>query len=367
MLKNRKNYYDILGVTPDVELSELKTIYRRLVRKYHPDINPNGELQFKDITEAYETLSDEKLRKQYDILNGFFKSSQKQNSTKSDTQSSSESYRKSFKKAEDIRSAQDKVKENADKKDANNENKSEYKSTKNIDKNFSDRINEFIDGFSQQTRKKNTPPKSEKGGDVYVDVTITLRESIRGTHKVVNLVHSKVCEHCKGRKFINNIKCSVCDGIGELTEHHKIDVTIPANVKNGTKLRLAGEGKKGINGGKNGDLYLKITVTPDSLFTIEENNLLCEIPISPFEAVLGGDIVIPSLEGNLTLSLPKNTKSGQVFRISSKGLKKNNLVGDIIVTVRIRIPDEVSAQEIELYKKLRNLSGESLRKKLLND
>ncbi len=126
-------------------------------------------------------------------------------------------------------------------------------------------------------------------------------------------------------------------------------------------------GKKGINGGKNGDLFLKITVEPDSLFKVDGNDLLVEIPISPFEAVLGGDIAVPSLEGSYILTLPENTKSGQVFRISSKGLQKNNLVGDIIVTVRIQIPDKISDEEVELYKKLRNLSGETLRKNLLND
>jgi len=357
MLKNAKNYYDILGVTPDVELPELKAVYRRLVRKYHPDINPDGEVRFKDITEAYETLSNDVLRKKYDTLNGFFKSAGKTNST----QTISETYRKAYKKS--VNSAQGKtVNENNARKTAKTTS-----TEKKEEKPFSERINDFIDGFSQQAKKKKVPPKSEKGADIYVDVSVTFRESIQGTHKIVNVVHTKVCEHCKGRKFINNAKCPVCNGVGELTEHQKIDVTIPAHVKNGAKLRLTGEGKKGINGGKNGDLFLKISVTPDSFFKVDGNDLLVEIPISPFEAVLGGDIAVPSLKGSYTLTLPENTKSGQIFRISSKGLQKNNLVGDIIVTVRIQIPDKICDEEIELYKKLRNLSGESLRKNLLND
>lgn len=351
MLKNAKNYYDILGVTPDVELAELKSVYRRLVRKYHPDINPDGEERFRDITEAYETLSDENLRKKYDTLNGFFKSTYHSKTT----EPASETYRKSYKKAENVKSAQEKF----------NKTKNEKKQVN--EKPFTERINEFIDGFSQSSKKKKVPPKAEKGGDIYVDVTVTLRESISGTHKIVNVVHTKSCEHCKGRKFINNTKCPVCNGAGEISEHQKIDVTIPAHVKNGAKLRLTGEGKKGINGGKNGDLYLKITITPDSLFKVDGNDLLVEIPISPFEAILGGDIAVPSLDGAYTLTIPQYTKSGQVFRISSKGLRKNNLVGDIIVTVRIQIPDKISDEELELYKKLRTLSGESIRKNLLND
>ena len=369
MLKDRKNYYDILGVTPDVEPSELKTVYRRLVRKYHPDVNPDGEIKFKDITEAYETLSDVRLKNQYDILNGFFKSAK----TAQNRDSFEHTYRKSYKKSEE---KNEQKQENSFQKKSEYKNENSEKSETNCsnterknknEKQFSDIINDFIDGFSQPSRKKKVPPKAEKGGDIYVDVSVSLRESIRGTHKVVNVVRTKVCEHCKGRRFINDTKCAVCDGVGELTTHQKIDVTIPPNIHNGAKLRLAGEGKKGINGGKNGDLYLKITVTPDSLFKVEGNDLLCEIPISPFEAVLGGEIIIPTLDDNLTLTLPENTKSGQVFRISSKGLKKNNLVGDIIVTVRIQIPDKISSDELILYKKLRSLSGESLRKNFLNN
>lgn len=351
MLKNAKNYYDILGVTPDVEMPELKSVYRRLVRKYHPDINPAGEERFRDITEAYQTLSNENLRKKYDTLNGFFKSTYHSKTT----ESMGETYRKSFSNTDNVKSAHEKVdRQKTDKK--------------KVDENtFTEKLNKFIDGFSKPAKKKKVPPKAEKGGDIYVDVALTLRESITGTHKIVNVVNTKSCEHCRGRKFINNSKCPVCNGVGEISEHQKIDVTIPANVKNGAKLRLTGEGKKGVNGGKNGDLYLKITITPDSFFKVDGNDLLVEIPISPFEAILGGDITVPSLDGAYTLTIPQYTKSGQVFRISSKGLRHNNLVGDIIVTVKIQIPDKISNEELELYKKLRTLSGESIRKSLLND
>lgn len=348
MIKSSKNYYEILGVTPDVELSQLKAVYRRLVRKYHPDINPDGELIFKDITEAYEVLSDEKQRKQYDMINGFFKSSKAAENPQS-------TYRKSFKKS---------AASNSDlKNDYKTENEIKYKKTQRDEKVFTDIINDIIDGFSQSTRRKKSanPPKAQKGADIYADVVVTLRESVSGTHKIVNVVHTEVCEQCAGRKFINGSKCPKCGGKGEITRHQKINVTIPAHVKDGSKLRLSGEGKKGVNGGKNGDLYLKVQIAPDSLFKIDGNDLLCEIEISPYEAVLGGDINVPSLDGSVALKLPPCTRSGQTFRISSKGLKKNNLVGDIIVTVKIQIPDKISDEEIKLYKKLHELAGENLR------
>ena len=181
MIKSSKNYYEILGVTPDVELSQLKAVYRRLVRKYHPDINPDGELIFKDITEAYEVLSDEKQRKQYDMINGFFKSSKA-------AENPQNTYRKSFKKS---------TCSNSDLKNGyKKEPEIKYKKTQRVEKVFTDIINDIIDGFSQSTRKKKAPnpPKSQKGTDIYADVTVTLKESVSGTHKIVNVVHTEVCE-----------------------------------------------------------------------------------------------------------------------------------------------------------------------------
>lgn len=364
MLKSSKNYYEILGVTPDVESGELKSIYRRLVRKFHPDVNPDGEMKFKDIMEAYETLCDEAKRKQYDTLNGFFKSSGSSEKFKS------EPYRKSYRNPS---ASSDTIKsdsfEKSESKNAQDFNSKTQK--KSEDKPFCDLINDIIDGFSQKPKKKKafSEKKSvpKKGADIYTDVSITLKESITGTQKTVNVINTEVCPYCSGRKFINGSKCQHCDGKGEITNHQKINVTIPQNVKSGTKLRLSGEGKKGENGGKNGDLYLKITVTPDSAFKIDGNNLICEVLISPFEAVLGGDIKVPSLSGYVQLTLPPMTKSGQIFRISSQGVKKNNFVGDIIVTVKIQIPDSLTDEEINLYTKLKELSGECKREKSAND
>ncbi len=365
MLKSDKNYYEILGVTPDVESGELKSVYRRLVRKFHPDVNPDGEMKFKDIMEAYETLCDEAKRRQYDTINGFFKSSGCSEKYKS------EPYRKSYRNSS---ASSDTIKHDTFEK-SHIKSKPDYtgkEQKKSEDKNICDLINDIIDGFSQKPKKKKNVSEAKthvpkKGADIYTDVSVTLKEAINGTHKTVNVINTEVCPYCKGRKFINDSKCKHCDGKGEITSHQKINVTIPKNVKNGTKLRLSGEGKKGENGGKNGDLYLKITVMPDSAFKIDGNNLLCEVLISPFEAVLGGDIKVPSLSGYVRLSLPPLTKSGQVFRISSQGVKKNNFVGDIIVTVKIQIPDKLSDEEIDLYAKLKKLSCENLRENSAND
>ncbi len=362
MAKSAKNYYEILGVTPDVETVELKKVYRRLVRKFHPDINPNGELRFKDIMEAYETLSDDKLRSRYDTINGFFKKAKPTENTEYVVRKNAQK-NDEFERSKTASAKQDSVKTEEKKEKEPVKEKPKATQTRSDDAIWVEIINDLIDGFSQISKRKPTnAPKPIKGDDIYTDVVISLRESISGVHKVINVVHTESCPRCRGHKFMNDTNCSNCGGKGEVTTHQKIDVKIPENIKDGAKLRLAGEGKKGLYGGKNGDLFLKISVTPDSTFKVDGADLLCEVPISPFEAVLGGDIKIPAINGEVTLNVPKNTKSGQVFRISSKGLKKNGLVGDIIVTVKIQIPDKISDEEIILYEKLRDCSGSSLRK-----
>ena len=172
-----------------------------------------------------------------------------------------------------------------------------------------------------------------------------------------------MCPRCRGRKFINGTKCAECDGTGEISEHKKITVKIPPNIKNGAKLRVANEGNPGLYGGKNGDLYLKISVIQDSLWKYEGADILCNVPITPFEAVLGAAVEIPAFDGNLKFKVPPGTHSGQKFRLAGQGLDKNGKKGDIIVTVTIEIPDSLSNDEIKLYEKLKKACSADIREK----
>ena len=328
------NYYDILGVTPDSDLSEIKSAYRKLARQFHPDVNPNGTRKFKDISRAYDTLSDPDKRKQYDILNGFFKSAESKSSEAEDNVSKNEE-----KPKEEFSRAKPKRKQ----------------------KNFSDVFNSFFD--AQKTEEKHPVD----GEDINADVSISILEAFRGASKTVNVMHSELCPRCKGRKFINGAKCNVCGGTGEYVQHKRINVTIPKNVKQGSKLRIKGEGAPGMYGGKSGDLYLHINIEENPNIKYDGLNILYNLPITPYEAVLGGDIYIPSPDGTVKLKLPERTVSGQKFRISGQGLNKNGKTGDIIITVSIEIPKTLSDDEVKLYEKLRKLSANNIRENLLND
>lgn len=340
-----KNYYSILGVTPDSTDAEIKSAYRSLARKFHPDVNPDGASRFKDISEAYETLSDAKKRSQYDTINGFFKTATKEKQQTSSKQAQSE-YKKQTQSSTTSKKSE---------KHTNPNKKHE---------DFSKKFNGIFENFS---KPKSEKPQQKRGADICEDISITIKEAIEGAERTVNVVHTTECPHCKGRKFINGAMCSVCNGTGEKSEYRKISVKIPKNIKNGTKLKVPNEGNAGVNGGKNGDLFLKIKIEQNSNISFDGNNIIYNVPISPFEAVLGGNISIPAFDGNLNLKIPAKTHSGQKFRLAGQGLNQNGKIGDMIVNVHIEIPCSLSDDEIRLYEKLKKLSTKNIRENLLNE
>ena len=340
-----KNYYEILGVTPDSSNAEIKSAYRALARKYHPDVNPATADLFKDITEAYTTLINPEKRRQYNILNGFFETAK----TKTSSQKAEQEYKE---KTTTEPNKEKNIKSQFEKKE------------KHSEKVFADTINDIFKEFTKKEQKK---PEPQDGADITADVTINIAEALKGTERTVNVLHTKLCPKCQGRKFINGAKCALCNGKGEVSEHRKIKVKIPAKIKNGAKLRVKGEGNSGKYGGKCGDLYLNINIQGNSRIKYDGLNVYYEVPIEPFEAVLGGEIVINTLEGKIKLKLPANTASGQKFRLSGQGVKQKNKSGDIIVTVHIEIPQSLSDDEIKLYEKLKKASSHRVSENLLND
>ena len=346
----KKNYYNILGISADASFDDIKKAYRRLVHSCHPDIagnTPEAIEKFKEITEAYETLSSPQKRERYDSVMKLYEYGEKSSSEDSIKQTKTE--------------PQKDKKTNTDKKKKENtfsRMKSQAKDT-HLKKIFSDFINNLLKK-NVKKQKKYTPPKID-GKDITTEVTLSITEAINGIERVVNILHLEPCDKCKGRKFINGSKCSECGGAGEKSKYKKLTVKIPPQVKNGSKIRVVGEGNKGENGGKRGDLYLHIKIENNTNVQYEGLDVLRTISIEPYEAVLGGNITIKTHMGNIQMKLMPNTYSGQKYRLSEQGYSKDGKKGDLIITVKIDIPKDLSKAELELYEQLKKLSKHKLR------
>lgn len=356
MAFNNKNYYEILEISVNATTVEIKTAYRKLARKFHPDINKTSEAvnKFKEITTAYETLSNPTEREKYNILNGIFYDENK--NTKTSPNQAQEEYKKSSEKNKNYSREKEQKPTNKDSK--NKIKKNDF----NIIKFF-----KYINLKLKKQKKEKELKKPQKGQNITTEVTISPEEVITGSKRIINILTTQTCPKCFGHKFINGGKCSECNGSGEISKRKKITVTIPKGIRDNAKLRLKNEGGHGKNGGANGDLYIKVKIETPTKIHFDKQNIYYNVPITPYEAALGEEIKIPTFDGTIKLKLPKNTCSGQKFRIAGQGIKKNGKVGDLIITVSIEFSQDLSDDEIKLYEMLKNLSKDDVRKNLVNE
>lgn len=356
-----KNYYEILEVDVDAQMSDIKSAYRKLARKYHPDVNnsPDAIEVFKEITLAYETLCDENERSKYDMLHGIFRH---QNDSEADECS---------KNGEDVcgdkSSNTDDIESNKEfVYHSNKQSCSSSKYHKSKGQNFL--FEYFIKSFKyyvarlKKLRKERDFFKPEKGNNINAEVVISPDEVMTGSKRIINIRTTKTCPKCLGHKFTRGGKCTYCNGKGSISETKRITVTIPKGIKDGANLRLKGEGASGKNGGANGDVYIVVRIETKTQVHFDKLNIYYNVPITPFEAALGEEISIPAFDGTIKLKLPKNTCSGQKFRLAKQGIKKNGKIGDLIVTVSIEFSHNLSDDEIKLYEQLKNLSKDDVRK-----
>ncbi len=340
-----KDLYKILNVNYDATDEEIKISYRNLVRIYHPDVSGSDSTIFKEIQEAYEILKDPENRKKYDVLHGYYTEKiRKEYEKKQSSSNNSGKYNEYIKKA---------------KKKAENP------------ESFSKSINDALDNLfhsKNAAKVKQTPKTPIDGTDINIDLSVSCFEALSGTNRKVNILHTQPCPNCEGRTFVNGSSCKMCNGTGQLSLQKKINVKIPKGVTHGSKVRVKKEGNKGLNGGKDGDLYLIIGIEKNKYFEIEGMNILCTLPITPSEAVLGTDITIPIFNENISVKMPPMTSSGQKLRLAGLGLdnKSKTKKGDIIITVLIKLPENISNKEKELYAKLMEISKDDIRKDLKN-
>ena len=370
----QKDYYKILGIDKNATTEDIKKAYRRLVHKYHPDIAGNTQEsidKFKEITEAYETLSSPQKREQYDNISRLYEfaqngtSGQKKESKKGKQEQTTDKKQEQKQERPKQKPKQQKNDEPPPPPKQRRENtfakmRDEAKVT-HITNIFSDFINKIVNRNSnKQSQKKYVPPKID-GKDITTEVTLSITEAINGTERIVNILHMETCEKCKGRKFINGTICPSCNGVGEKSKYKKITVKIPPQVKHNSKIRVEGEGNKGFNGGKRGDLYLIVKIENNAEIKYDGLNVLRTIPVEPYEAVLGGYINFEMNGSNIQMKLMPNTYNGQKYRISEQGAEKDGKKGDLIVTIKIDIPKNITKEERELYEKLKLLSKRNIR------
>ncbi|MBR6163046.1 DnaJ domain-containing protein [bacterium] len=358
-----KNLYKMLGVTSDATPTEIKVAYRTLVRKLHPDVSsdPQDTEKFKELKDVYEILIDPEKRKKYDILYSYYLSKNYHNKTEEPhitPETPSEPQKEEKMKEEEIKQAD--IPDEDDAPEVPKKKKSKKKE-EDFTSKFSNVMNTLFS--SDDKKEEKVSSSAEETLDIYMDISVTVNEAIEGTSRIVNILHSAPCPNCGGKKFVNGASCIMCQGTGEISIYKKLNVKIPAGIMNGSKIRVKGEGNSSPDGSEDGDLYLNVIVQHSDMFKYDNLNILCDVPITPYEAVLGATVEIPTPQGIFKMKVPPMTNSGQKFRISGEGLvdKETNNKGDVIATVTIKIPPTYSNDEIKHYKQLKKLSAYNVR------
>ena len=324
-----KDYYEMLGVKRDATDKEIKQAYRRLARKYQPDVNPgdkSAEAKFKEINAAYEILSDKEKRARYDKYGDKWQ------------------YADQFEKAGGAPGQQAQY--------------YEYAPDGETGFHFSGDIGGMDSIFEELLRGRRSGgfsrrARPQRGQDLETPVDVTLEEAYSGTSRTISLQVEETCATCKGTGRIQNVACSVCRGTGVVPNIKRLEVKIPAGVNTGSRVRIAGKGQPGY-GGASGDLYLVITVLPHQIFERDGDNLNTTIAVPLTVAMLGGEIQVPTPKGKLALKIPPETQNGRVFRLAGQGMPHpgKSARGDILARINIVLPTGLSEKEKELFRQL---------------
>lgn len=303
-----QDYYEILGISREATQKEIQTAYRKLARKYHPDINKSSEAEekFKQINEANEVLKDPEKRKMYDQLGHNWKNGQEF------TPPSGWDRRSNF-----------------------GGGGSEFHFSGGDFGDFSDFFSSIFgnggyEGFSngRSTGRRN---RVSKGEDLEAEINITLEEAYHGGNKNIQM---QVTERGADGRVSQSLK--------------DYSVKIPKGITDGKKIRLRGQGNPGIGGGPAGDLYLKVHLLTHKNFEIKDSDLITAVHLTPWEAVLGTKVAVNTLDGKIKMNIPAGTQGEQRFRLRGKGMPKGNTSGDLFVVAKIVVPKTVTDEEREL-------------------
>ena len=374
-MANKRDYYEVLSVEKSASQDDVKKSYRKLAKKYHPDMNQDNkaeaEEKFKEVSEAYEVLADPKKRQTYDQyghsgLNGAFGGDGFQWND--------------FTHQADI----------------------------------SDIFGDFFGGsifdsfFGGGGRRRRSPTGPVRGTDLRYDIQITLKQAAKGIEQTISVPHKKQCKECSGTgaekgsapvtcqnchgsgqvknvqqrgysQFISIGACGACRGAGQIIEHKcktcggqgsisktsKIEVSIPPGADTGTRLRLRGEGDAGLRGGPSGDLFIVVHVKDDPVFHRRDTHLITEVELDFVQAALGDEVKVTTIDGQASMKVPAGTQPGTMFRLRGKGMPslQGRGNGDLHVQVNIAVPEKLSGEQKRILKEFGEASGKSIGKK----
>ncbi len=321
-----KDYYQILGVSRNASEKEIKQAYRRLARKHHPDLNPgdkSAEAKFKEINAAYEVLSNPEKRKKYD------------------------QFGEQWEHAEQF--AKSKGQERVRWDFGRGGTTFEYGDLSD----FGGILSSLFGDSGKGSRMRGP----RRGQDIESTIEVSLEEAYHGSTRVVQLQIEEPCTACGGTGRVGNRICTICNGAGGKVIPKRLEVKIPAGVRDGSRIRIAGEGVPGRAGGKKGDLYLVAKVLPHKLFERKGDDLYTEVSVPLATAMLGGEVRLPTLNGNLSLKIPPETQNGRVFRMAGKGMPQlgNSKYGNMFAKVKVVLPTDLTEEEKKLFERLRSL------------
>lgn len=361
MAADKRDYYDVLGVDKSADDKTIKSAFRKLAKKYHPDVSkePDAAEKFKEAQEAYAVLSDPDKRKQYDQFGH----------AAFDGMNGGAGYDFSGFDFGDI---------------------------------FSEIFGSGFGGFGGfGGSSRGSSNRKRRGVDKLLRVNLSFEEAVFGTKKTINIDVSTDCPNCDGKGGYGERKCSTCHGAGVVTTEQRtmfgsfmsrttcpncngegvsfdevcskcrgtgkikkntdIEVKIPAGVDTGNQLRVPGKGDAGINGGPNGDLYLEFVVKDHELFMRDNDDIYLELPITITDAILGCKKEIPTLYGNVKLTIPEGSESGDKHRLKGKGIEnvRTGSKGNMYVILRIIVPKKLSREQKKLFEKLKDTDLES--------
>lgn len=330
-----KDYYQTLGVGKNASAKEVKAAYRKLARQWHPDVNPTkkkeAEEKFKEISEAYEVLSDPEKRKTYDTLGNDWQQRAREAAGRG-------GYQYGYQ--------QPPGGVHFDFGDVGDGSFSEFFQT------FFGNIGRGSAGAGTRARR------AAKGADAESTIELSLRDAYAGGKRTLNLQTHATCPRCHGTGNDKGKLCAQCQGAGVVITTKSLEVTIPAGVRDGQRIRLAGQGEPSPGGGPSGDLYLVVHITPDPAFTRKGDDLYVDQQVPIYTLVLGGEVAVSTMTGKITLKVPHNSQNGRKLRIAGKGMPKlrGGGHGDFYVTLIARVPTHITEEERELYDKLASLA-----------